>query len=144
MNHQLSDLSVESITQALSATRFGHPTLYYATVSSTNNIATSAAVEGAGYFRTFWHITLPGMSPTLFFLLVTNTIGAFSLFTQVNIMTQGGPGKATQVLAYTIYREAFLNNRWGYACAQSLVFMAMLLAISLMQFKLEKKGVHYQ
>ena len=103
-----------------------------------------ASAEGAGYFQSLWHITLPGMSPTLFFLLVTNTISAFQTFTQVNIMTQGGPGKSTQVLAYTIYREAFLNNRWGYACAQSLVFMAILLAISILQFKLEKKGVHYQ
>ena len=84
------------------------------------------------------------MSPTLFFLLVTNTIGAFQTFTQVNLMTQGGPGRATRVLAYTIYIEAFRNNRWGYACAQSLVFMAILLVISILQFKLEKKGVHYQ
>lgn len=103
-----------------------------------------ASIEGANYRQTLFHVTLPCMSPTLFFLLVTNTIGAFQTFTQVNLMTQGGPGRATRVLAYTIYIEAFRNNRWGYACAQSLVFMAILLVISILQFKLEKKGVHYQ
>lgn len=102
-----------------------------------------SAIEGTTYLQNLRFITLPCMSPTLFFLLVTNTIGAFQTFAQVNLMTQGGPGKSTYVLAYSIYREAFLNNRWGYACAQSLVFMTILLVISLLQFKLEK-GVHYQ
>jgi sn-glycerol 3-phosphate transport system permease protein len=104
----------------------------------------SAAIEGAGFFRTFWHVTFPCISPTLFFLLVTNTIGAFQTFTQVNLMTAGGPGRATFVLAYSIYREAFLNNRWGYACAQSIVFLLILLVVSICQFRLEKNGVFYQ
>lgn len=103
-----------------------------------------AAIEGAGYLKTLVHITLPCMSPTLFFLLVTNTIGAFQTFTQVSLMTQGGPANYTNVLSYAIYREAFFNNRWGFACAQSLVFLAILLLISLIQFQLEKKGVFYQ
>jgi sn-glycerol 3-phosphate transport system permease protein len=104
----------------------------------------SASIEGANFFQTLWHITLPSMSPTLFFLLVTNTIGAFQTFTLVNVMTAGGPGTSTRVLAYTIYREAFINTRWGYACAQSMIFMFMLLTISLIQFRIERKGVHYQ
>jgi sn-glycerol 3-phosphate transport system permease protein len=104
----------------------------------------SAAIEGAGFFRILWHITLPCISPTLFFLLVTNTIGAFQTFTQVNLMTAGGPGRSTFVLAYSIYREAFLNNRWGYACAQSIVFLLILLLVSICQFRLEKNGVFYQ
>jgi sn-glycerol 3-phosphate transport system permease protein len=104
----------------------------------------SASIEGANFFQTLWSITLPSMSPTLFFLLVINTIGAFQTFTQVNVMTGGGPGTSTRVLAYTIYREAFWNTRWGYACAQSMVFMLILLIISLIQFRIEKKGVYYQ
>jgi sn-glycerol 3-phosphate transport system permease protein len=104
----------------------------------------SASIEGANFLQTLWSITLPSMSPTLFFLLVINTIGAFQTFTQVNVMTGGGPGTSTRVLAYTIYREAFWNTRWGYACAQSIVFMLILLTISLVQFRIEKKGVHYQ
>jgi sn-glycerol 3-phosphate transport system permease protein len=59
-------------------------------------------------------------------------------------MTAGGPGRSTFVLAYSIYREAFLNNRWGYACAQSMLFLLILLVISVCQFRLEKNGVFYQ
>ena len=104
----------------------------------------SASIEGAGYMRMVWHITLPSISPTLFFLLITNTIGAFQTFTQVKLMTEGGPGSSTNVLAYAIYKSAFLSNRWGYACARSIVFMVILLLISLVQFAVEKKGVFYQ
>ncbi len=99
----------------------------------------SASIEGAGYMRMVWHITLPSISPTLFFLLITNTIGAFQTFTQVKLMTEGGPGSSTNVLAYAIYKSAFLSNRWGYACAMSIVFMVILLLISLVQFAVEKK-----
>jgi sn-glycerol 3-phosphate transport system permease protein len=59
-------------------------------------------------------------------------------------MTGGGPGTSTRVLAYTIYREAFWNTRWGYACAQSMIFMFILLLISVIQFRVEKRGVYYQ
>ncbi len=104
----------------------------------------SSAIEGASYWQTLRYVTLPSLSPTLFFLLVTNTIGAFQTFTQVNLITQGGPGKATRVLAYNIYRDAILNNRWGYASAESLLFMVVLLVVSALQFRMERKGVHYQ
>ena len=112
--------------------------------SVSNDLYECAQIEGAGYFRIIWHITIPNITPTLFFLMITNTIGAFQTFTQVKLMTQGGPGNSTNVLAYSIYREAFLNNRWGYACAQSILFLIILLVISLFQFKVEKKGVFYQ
>ena len=103
-----------------------------------------SSIEGANYFQTLWHITLPSMSPTQFFLLITDTIGAFQTFTQVKLMTLGGPANKTAVLSYSIYKEAFLNNRWGYASAQSVVFLVILLTISIIQFRIEKKGVFYQ
>lgn len=56
-------------------------------------------------------------------------------------MTLGGPANKTAVLSYSIYKEAFLNNRWGYASAQSVVFLVILLTISIIQFRIEKKGV---
>ena len=59
-------------------------------------------------------------------------------------MTLGGPANKTSVLSYSIYKEAFLNNRWGYASAQSIVFLLILLVISIIQFRTEKKGVFYQ
>lgn len=101
-------------------------------------------LEGASYLQTVWHITLPCISPTLFFLLIIDTINAFQIFTQVKLMTAGGPGGSTSVLAYSIYESAFISNRWGYASAQSMVFFVILLGISLFQFRAEKKGVFYQ
>ena len=58
--------------------------------------------------------------------------------------TEGGPGGGTNVLAYSIYESAFVSNRWGYASAMSIVFFIILLAISILQFRAEKKGVFYQ
>ena len=101
-------------------------------------------LEGASYLQTVRHITLPCISPTLFFLLVINTINAFQIFTQVKLMTEGGPGGGTNVLAYSIYESAFVSNRWCYASAMSIVFFIILLAISILQFRAEKKGVFYQ
>ena len=101
-------------------------------------------LEGAGYLQTVRHITLPCISPTLFFLLVINPVNAFQIFTQVKLMTKGGPGGSTSVMAYSIYESAFVSNRWGYASAQSIVFFVILLIISIIQFKAEKKGVFYQ
>ncbi len=101
-------------------------------------------LEGADYLQTVRHITLPCISPTLFFLLIINTINAFQIFTQVKLMTEGGPGGGTSVLAYSIYESAFVSNRWGYASAESIVFFAILLIISILQFKAEKKGVFYR
>ena len=101
-------------------------------------------LEGADYLQTVRHITLPCISPTLFFLLIINTINAFQIFTQVKLMTEGGPGGGTSVLAYSIYESAFVSNRWGYASAESIVFFVIWLVISILQFKAEKKGVFYR
>ena len=93
--------------------------------------------DGAAYYAALH-------PPTLFFLLVINTVNAFQIFTQVKLMTKGGPGGSTSVMAYSIYESAFVSTRWGYACAQSIVFFVILLIISIIQFKAEKKGVFYQ
>lgn len=101
-------------------------------------------LEGAGYLQTLFHITLPMISPTLFYLVIINTINAFQTFTQIRLMTQGGPGGSTHVLAFSIYDSAFISNRWGNACAQSIIFFMILLVISILQFRFERKGVFYQ
>lgn len=101
-------------------------------------------LEGSNYWQTVRYITLPLVTPTMFFLLIINTINAFQIFTQVKMMTEGGPGGGTTVLAYSIYESAFISNRWGNACAQSLVLFVILLIMSAIQFRVEKKGVFYQ
>ena len=96
-------------------------------------------LEGSNYWQTVRYITLPLVTPTMFFLLIINTINAFQIFTQVKMMTEGGPGGGTTVLAYSIYESAFISNRWGNACAQSLVFFVILLIMSAIQFRLAKE-----
>lgn len=104
----------------------------------------SAAIDGAGYFQTLFKITLPIITPTLFFVFVVNIIDVFQAFGQVNIMTQGGPANSTNVLVYTIYQQAFLNNRFSLASASSIILFVIMLVVTLIQFRYEKKWVHYQ
>lgn len=104
----------------------------------------SASIDGANYFQRLKNIVLPCLSPTLFFVTVINIINGFQAFGEINIMTQGGPAGATNVLVYSIYRDAFFNNRFGAASAESIVLFIIILLITLVQFKYEKKKVFYQ
>lgn len=99
----------------------------------------AASMEGAGFFRKHFHVTLPSISPTLFFLLIINIINSFQVYGQINLMTQGGPGNYTRVIVYTIYEEAFKYNRLGMASAQSVILFLIIFALTMVQFKLEKK-----
>lgn len=103
----------------------------------------SAATDGAGYWRKFFHITLPGLSPTLFFQVIINIIGAFQSFTQIRILTRGGPGDATNVIVYNVYKNAFDNFRFGTAAALSVILFVIILVITLVQFSMEKRSVNY-
>lgn len=104
----------------------------------------SASIDGANFLHQFINITIPGLSPTLFFLLIVDIINAFQAFGQVNIMTTGGPGDSTKVLVFAIYRDAFFNNRFGMASAESVVLFAIMLVLTLIQFKYEKRSVFYK
>lgn len=103
----------------------------------------SSRIDGARKFRKFFKLTLPLISPTLFFVVFINMINAFQTFGQVRLLTSGGPANSTNVLVYEIYREAFLNNRFETAFAQSIILFFIILIITLIQFKFEKKGVYY-
>lgn len=98
-----------------------------------------AAIEGAGFFAKHRYITIPCISPTLFFLLIINVINALQAYAQVKMMTQGGPAGSTNVIVYEIYQEAFMNSRFGLACAESIVLFLILMLLTLVQFRLEKK-----
>ena len=102
-----------------------------------------ASVDGANAVQKFFRITLPGLSPIMFYTLVVNIINAFQSFGQVKILTQGGPGDATNLIVYSIYRDAFFNYRFGSAAAQSVILFIIIMALTLVMFKLEKKGVKY-
>ncbi|MGN0153319.1 MAG: carbohydrate ABC transporter permease [Lachnospiraceae bacterium] len=102
-----------------------------------------ASVDGANAVQKFFSLTLPGLSPIMFYTLVVNIIQAFQSFGQIKILTEGGPNETTNVIVYSIYRDAFFNYRFGSASAQSVVLFVIIMLVTLVMFKLEKKGVKY-
>lgn len=105
----------------------------------------AARLDNAGRAKTFWKITLPMLSPQIFFLLITITIGSFKVFDSVRLMTGGGPGTSTQVISLYIYNYAFQrNNSLGIGSAAGVVLMAILIVVTMLDFKGFEKRVHYQ
>ena len=93
----------------------------------------AADLDGANTWQKFAHVTWPGLRQTRTFILITITISAFALFSQVNLMTDGGPLDATTTLVYQAVRTGFQQQQTGYASAISLVFFVLVLAVSLIQ-----------
>jgi sn-glycerol 3-phosphate transport system permease protein len=108
------------------------------------DIYDSAKMDGAGSFRTFFKLTLPLITPSLFFVGVVSMIGAFQSFGQINILTKGGPMNSTNVMVFNIYQDAFVNYRFGVGSAQALILFCIILILTLIQFKFLEKKVHYQ
>lgn len=104
----------------------------------------AAELDNAPKIRTFFRITLPLLSPQLFFLLITITISSFKVFDTIRVMTDGGPGNSTDVISYYIYRYAFKHFRVGYASAAGTVLMIILMIMTAVYFKVLSKRVHYQ
>lgn len=102
-----------------------------------------ASVDGANAVQKFFRLTLPGLSPIMFYTLVVNIIQAFQSFGQVKVLTMGGPGESTNLIVYSIYRDAFFNYRFGSAAAQSVILFVIIMILTLLMFKVEKKGVNY-
>jgi sn-glycerol 3-phosphate transport system permease protein len=105
----------------------------------------AAKVDGANLLQRIRHITIPLLSPTLFFLLIINVIYSLQTFAEINILTDGGPGQATNTLLYSIYVDAFIGTPLrGYASAQAYLLFIFILFISYIQFRGFGKRVHYQ
>jgi sn-glycerol 3-phosphate transport system permease protein len=103
----------------------------------------SATIDGAGFWQSFRHITIPMISPTIFFLIVVQTLGALQTFTQIQAMTRGGPNDSTNVIVYLIYRAFYFNGQYGLAAAMSMVLFVIMLALTLIQFGVLERRVHY-
>lgn len=103
----------------------------------------AADVDGAGEIRKFFKLTIPFLSPTTFFLIITTFISSFQVFAPIQIMTRGGPGTSTHVLVYYIYTSAFTFYRMGYASAMSWILFLILFAITVVQWRGQKKWVSY-
>jgi sn-glycerol 3-phosphate transport system permease protein len=104
----------------------------------------AAAIDGAGPWRRFWTIQFPLLSPTTFFLLVINIVYAFfDTFAIVDAATKGGPGKDTAILVYKVYFDGFKAMDLGGSAAQSVVLMAIVIALTVVQFRFVEKKVNY-
>jgi sn-glycerol 3-phosphate transport system permease protein len=104
----------------------------------------AAELDDAKPVQRFLKITLPMMSPQIFFLLVTITIGSFKVFESVSVLTSGGPGSSTDVLVYYIYRYAMVNLKFGYASAAGTFLFVVVTILTVIYFQLPGKRVHYQ
>jgi multiple sugar transport system permease protein len=104
----------------------------------------AASIDGAGSWSRFWRITLPMLSPTLFFNLVMTLIGAFQVFTQAFVMTNGGPNNATLTMVLYLYRKGFEQLHFGYASAVAWVLFVIIMAFTLLVFRSSTAWVYYE
>ena len=104
----------------------------------------AAAIDGANWWSRFWRVTLPLLTPALFFNLIIAIIGAFQVFTQAYIMTEGGPNYSTLFYLLYLFRAAFENFRMGYASAMAWVLFIIVLTFTALQFILSDRWVFYE
>lgn len=99
----------------------------------------AAALDGANKWQQFLNVTWPSVSPTTFYILMMMMVSTFKSYDTMYITTQGGPGEATKVLAYHIYNMAFKSSKFGYASAVAMILFVIVICVTLIQFKFEKK-----
>ena len=151
----LRSLGVEHVPKWVSDTKWAMPCIiimstwinagYYMVIflAALNNIPVSlyeaAAMDGANNWKKFWNITLPQLSPTLFFASIIAIINSFKVFDQVALLTQGGPGRSTNVLVYYIYQQGFTYYRFGTASAAAYILFFLIMIVTIIQFKVQNK-----
>ena len=105
----------------------------------------AAKVDGANVWHRVRHITIPLLSPTIFFLFIINLINSLQVFGQIEVLTQGGPGQSTTTLIYSIYFDAFVGTpQRGIASAQAYLLAILIFVITIIQFRIGQRRVHYQ
>lgn len=109
-----------------------------------NYVYEAARLDKASKSKTFFSITMPLLSPTIFYLLVTSSVTAFTTFDIVSMMTEGGPGTSTYMLAYYVYMQGIRFMHYGRAMAASVVLLIITSTLSAISFALAGKKVHYQ
>ena len=108
------------------------------------SVMEAASVDGAGPLRKFWGITVPMISPVTFYLVVVNMVFAFSgSFGVIHAVTQGGPGHATEIMVFKLWKDGFVGLNLGSSAAQSVILMALVIGLTMLQFKFAEKKVTY-
>lgn len=111
--------------------------MYLAAMGSiSESLYEAAKIDGANAFQRWLKITLPMLKPTTLYLVMLSTIGSFQVFTQIILMTGGGPGYATETLVHVIYKTAFRDMEFGLASAQAVVLFFIILILSLIQYRI--------
>ncbi|MFZ5738551.1 MAG: sn-glycerol-3-phosphate ABC transporter permease UgpA [Pseudomonadota bacterium] len=109
-----------------------------------SSVIEAAAIDGARPMRRFWTIIFPLLSPTIFFLVIVNVVYAFfDTFGIIDTMTRGGPAKATETLVYKVYQDGLLGSNLGSSAAQSVILMAIVIALTAIQFRFVERKVNY-
>ena len=124
---------VASVTFRLLAGLQGIPTALYE----------AAKIDGANTLRQFLHVTIPMLTPTIFFSVIMRIINSWQVFTQVYIMTNGGPNNATLTMVLLLYRKAFMLFRFGYGSAIAWVLFAIILVFTAIVFRSSELWVYY-
>ncbi len=104
----------------------------------------AAKIDGASKWSRFWRITIPLLTPTLFFQLIIELIDAFKIFTEAYVITKGGPLKATYFFLYYFYEEAFRNYNMGYASALALFLLAVIMSATVLVYVTSRRWVFYE
>ena len=143
---QSSDTAMGSVIFVASWKSIGYYWLIIigALQSISPSIYEAAALDNSGEFHTLRKITIPMISPQLFFTLIVMTIGSFKVFDTVRLLTDGGPNNATSTIVYYIYKTVFWDSNVGRACAASVILLISVMILTLIYFKLLSKKVHYQ
>ncbi|MBI2190575.1 MAG: sugar ABC transporter permease [Planctomycetes bacterium] len=123
----------------------GHPVVIY--LAGLQDIPQSlyeaAELDGASAWQRLRHVTLPMLSPVIYFNLIMGIIGAFQVFTAPFMMTRGGPGRSTLFYAMALYNRAFEDLRMGYACAMAWILFLIILALTLLATRISRRWVQY-
>ncbi len=104
----------------------------------------AVAIDGGGFWQQFRHVTVPMMTPVIFYNLVTSVIGTFQVFNVAYIMTQGGPNNASTFYVYYLYTTAFTKSEMGYASALAWVLFVIVMVITVILFRSSRRWVYYE
>ncbi len=104
----------------------------------------SAEIDGAGNWAKFRHVTLPMLSPVLFFVIVISVVSSFQNFTEIRVMTEGGPGESSNVLIWYLWENSFIFLQLGIAAAVAWIMFVILMALTGLQFRLGRRWVFYE
>ncbi|KIL40749.1 sugar ABC transporter permease [Gordoniibacillus kamchatkensis] len=159
VNHFLQSIGVQNVPKWLADTHYSlvsvmmimvwmqigfNLIIYIAALQNIpRDLYEAADIDGAGVWHKFRNVTLPMLSPTSFFLLVTGIIGTFKVFDLIAVLTGGGPANSTSVIVYDLYQTAFIHLKTGYASAMAVFLLIFVLFLTFLQWAGQKKWVNY-